>query len=284
MESLKENDGLAFQGATQGGPFDIPAKRASKMIAEPNPDGRSNADVVRPWVNASDIMGLSREMWIIDFPPGTPEQEAALYEEPFDHVLREVYPQRQASRTTTDEWWIHERPRVRMRKALRGLRRFIATPQVAKHRAFVWLTPETLAENTVIVIASDDDYVFGVLQSSIHETWARRLGTQLRERESGFRYTPTTTFGTFPFPDSSDSDRAAVSSAAKELVALREGWLKARDGRTLTGLYNEAPTWLRYSTENLDAAVAACYGWQKVPEREEILDRLRRLNLDRQQS
>lgn len=280
--SLKSNRAIAFQGATQGGPFDIPAAVARAMLQSPNPDGRPNSDVVRPWANASDLVGRNRDMWIIDFLPGTSEQEAALYEEPFSHVLRKVRPTRQKSRTTTDEWWIHERPRIQMRRALQGLPRYIATPQVAKHRIFAWLPAETLAENTIIVLASDDDYVFGVLQSSIHEVWARRTGTQLRERESGFRYTPTTTFSTFAFPTPTESQRTAIATAARELVQLRDGWLKARENRTLTRLYNEAPTWLRHLEDKLDAAVALAYGWNEVPSEEDLLGRLLRLNLDRQ--
>ena len=58
-----------------------------------------------------------------------------------------------------------------------------------------------------------------------------RVGTQVRERESGFRYTPTTCFETFPFPwppgrePSGDSRLEAVAAAARELDDLRERWL-----------------------------------------------------------
>jgi len=74
------------------------------MLAAPNPDGRSNADVVRPWVNGQDVNQRRRGMWIIDFPPGTSEAEAALYEAPFEYVVRHVKPEREASRTTIEEW------------------------------------------------------------------------------------------------------------------------------------------------------------------------------------
>ena len=80
---LKENLGIAFMGDTKGGPFDIPEGLAKQLLAQPNPDGRSNEDVVRPWINGSDITGRRRNMWIIDFPPGTTLEEAALYEAPF---------------------------------------------------------------------------------------------------------------------------------------------------------------------------------------------------------
>lgn len=279
---LEENKGTAFQGVTQGGPFDIPEDLARDMLASPNPDSRSNADVVRPWINASDIAGNNRKMWIIDFPPGTSELEAALYEEPFAFILKHVKGKREQSRTTTNEWWIHERPRTEMRKSLIGLDRYLATPQVSKHRIFVWLTAETLPENTIIVFAKEDDLTAGILQSSIHETWARRTGTQLRERESGFRYTPTTTFETFPFPNPTDEQKGAIEIASRNLSQLREGWLKAVDDRTLTGLYNDKPTWLTHASSTLNQAVAAAYGWDDVPsDEEEILKRLLALNTER---
>jgi hypothetical protein len=75
----------------------------------------------------------------------------------------------------------------------------------------------------------DDDYTFGVLHSRFHEVWALAQGTQLREKESGFRYTPTTCFETFPFPEPTEAQRAAISAAAKELDRLRENWLNPEE-------------------------------------------------------
>ena len=48
-----------------------------------------------------------------------------------------------------------------------------------------------------------------------------RLGRQLREAESGFRYTPTTRFETFHFPQSHDDRHATISHAAEKLNELR---------------------------------------------------------------
>jgi hypothetical protein len=220
-------------------------------------------------------------MWIIDFPPGTTEGEAALYEAPFEYVVKHVKPQRDISRTTIEEWWMHERPRVEMRIALDGLKRQIITPRVAKHRIFVWMPVQTLADSATIAIARDDDFTLGVLQSGVHEAWARRKGTQLRERESGFRYTPTTTFETFPFPRPTDEQRSAIEEAVRSLVQLRDGWLKARPDRTLTGLYNEQPTWLQHAHKTLDEVVMAAYGWADDPADDEVLRRLLDLNFER---
>ena len=175
-----------------------------------------------------------------------------------------------------------------MRTALAGLDRFIGTPTLTKHRLFVWLSRETLADHQVIVFARDDDYFFGVLHSSVHELWARGLGTQLREVESGFRYTPTTTFETFPFPEPTDDVRAEIAEAAKRLDELRNGWLNPPGmtgaelaKRTLTNLYNARPTWLAMAHERLDRAVHAAYGWPYPLEADEVLARLLELNLSR---
>ena len=78
------------------------------------------------------------------------------------------------------------------------LSRYIATPTVAKHRLFVRLDARICPDHRLIVIARDDDTTFGILHSRFHEAWSLRLGTSLEDRP---RYTPTTTFETFPFPD-----------------------------------------------------------------------------------
>src|SRR5439155_25199376 len=113
---------------------------AQKLRAVPNPDGRSNADVVRPWVNGQDVNRRPRGMWIIDFPPGTSEEEAALYEAPFEYVVKHVRPEREKNRRTAyaEHWWLHVEPRPEMRAALEGLDRYIGTARVTKHRIFAW--------------------------------------------------------------------------------------------------------------------------------------------------
>jgi hypothetical protein len=287
---LAENANAAFMGDIKVGPFDIPADVAHSLIAAPNPDGRSNRDVVRPWVNGLDLTRRNRNMWIVDFGLDMPEQEAALYEAPFEYIRRVVLPVRttNAAACCRDRWWIHHNARPEMRRALAGLGRFLATPNLTKHRLFVWIRCEVLPDHQLIVIARDDDYTFGVLHSRVHEEWARGTGTQLREVESGFRYTPTTCFETFPFPRPTDGQREVIAAAARRLVELRDGWLnppglaeEALASRILTNLYNERPTWLQHAHAALDAAVLAAYNWPASIDREALLARLLELNLAR---
>jgi hypothetical protein len=110
-----------------------------------------------------------------------------------------------------------------MRRALKPLRRFIATPRLAKHRLFVWMPGDLLPDSQIVAFARDDDYAFGVLQSRVHETWARGVGTQLREAESGFRYSLTACFDKFPFPRPSEDDREVAERPATWTAFVRAG-------------------------------------------------------------
>lgn len=287
---LAENADVAFVADIKGGPFDITEVQAQKMLAAPNPDGRSNRDVVRPWVNGADVTRRPRNMWIIDFGINTSMQEAALYEVPFEYVKTHVKPMRDPNRRKRyrELWWLHLEPGTGMRAALDGLERYIVTPVNAKHRVFAWLGEETLADHQLIAIARDDDYTFGVLHSRAHELWALAKGTQLREIETGFRYTPTSTFETFPFPNVGSEQRQAVGEAAAKLNHLRSQWLNppGQDAsvlkkRTLTNLYNEPPTWLTHLHGELDAAVLTSYGWKADLPDEELLENLLQLNQTR---
>jgi hypothetical protein len=222
---LRENAGIAFMGDTKGGPFEIKETRALSLLLAPNPHGRPNSDVIVPWVNGKDITQRSRHMFIIDFGLKAEYTDVALYENAFSYAQEHVLPARSKSRTTIQFWWLHERPRVDMRSAIQPLPRFIATVNVSKHRLFVWMTSPTLPDHALFIFARSDDYSFGILHSRLHEVWTRAQGTQVRERESGFRYTATTCFETFPLPACSAEIRTLIGTAASELDDLRNRWL-----------------------------------------------------------
>ena len=173
------------------------------MLRAPvNVNGRPNADVVKPVLSGIDLTGSPRHVWTIDFGTDISEVQAAKYELPFEYVKYHVFPIRAENNRASykSKWWLFGEPRPAMRKALSSKIRFAATPATAKHRIFAWVNSGTLCNQGAFVFARDDDYFFGVLHSQVHELWARAQGTQLREVESGFRYTPNSTFDTFPFP------------------------------------------------------------------------------------
>jgi type II restriction/modification system DNA methylase subunit YeeA len=287
---LAENQGICFMGPSAKAPFDIDAETAAAMLSDTgNPNGRPNADVVRPVVSAVDIGQVSRGKWTIDFAL-MPLEEAAKYEKPFEYVKIHVYPIRSQNRRVAyaQKWWQYAEARPGMRKALAGMNRYIATPGVSKHRLFVWMASNVLCNQGTLVFARDDDMFFGVLHSRIHEVWARAQGTQLREEESGCRYTPTTSFETFPLPHPTAELAEAIAIAARELVEQRDRWLKPENAtladlkkRTLTNLYNARPTWLDLVHKKLDLAVAIAYGFSPDLSDDQILSRLLELNHER---
>ncbi len=283
-QTLTENLNICFMGPSPKAPFDIDGETARTMLAATgNPNKRPNSDVVRPVASAIDLVRGSRGCWTIDFAL-MPMEEAAQYEAPFEYVKRVVKPARETRRDDYRGcWWQYARPRPEMRAALKDVPRFIATPGVSKHRVFVWMKPEILCNQGTLVFARSTDYFFGVLQSRIHEVWARAQGTQLREEESGARYTPTTSFETFPLPKQSPAQESAIADAARELVAKRDEWLAGQDSkpRHLTRLYNERPTWLDLAHRALDTAVFAAYGWKPDLTDDDLLAALLALNQER---
>jgi hypothetical protein len=203
---LKANLDVAFMGTTKGGAFDIAEGVALELLRAPNPHRKPNSDVVVPWVNGMDLTQRFSGTWIIDYSVRLSEANAMHYERPFEYVRKTVKPVRQKNNRETYRrlWWQHVEARPAMRSALAPLRRFLCTTRVSKYRLFVWLAAPTLPDSATFAFARADDYFFGVLHSRAHEVWARIQGTQVRERESGFRYTPTTCFETFPFPFKDD--------------------------------------------------------------------------------
>jgi len=292
---LKENSRISFQGPVKVGAFDIDDATAAEMLSEPNPNSRPNSDVIKPLLNASEITGRSSNRWIIDF-DDLSVRDAAQYELPFEYLKKNVKPFRDKNRDRQRRtfWWRLGRSGSEFAAAKRGKARVVLTPRVSKHRVFVWMTSEVVPDSAVVAFARDDDYFFGVLHSRVHELWSRAMGTQLREVESGFRYTPVTTFETFPLPylpnaePQGDPKVEKIAAAARQLVKKRDMWLNPPGAsaqelkkRTLTDLYNQSPTWLKDAHCELDEEVLAAYGWPTTLSDQEILTHLLKLNAER---
>jgi hypothetical protein len=219
----RENADIAFMGVTPAGPFDVTAAQALRWLAAPNPHGRPNSDLLRPYLNGADLNQRSRGQWTIDA-FGRTLAQVMPYAEPYGHLEKHVQPVRASNNRPVyrDLWWCYAEGRPAMRAAFAGKARYLATCMVAKHRLFVWLDSVCVPANVVIVFARDDDFFFGVLHSRLHEVWSLAQGTQLEDRP---RYTPTTCFETFPFPHPTEAQTQAIAAAARELNALRERWL-----------------------------------------------------------
>jgi type II restriction/modification system DNA methylase subunit YeeA len=235
---LAENAKTAFNGIQKTGAFELQGAHAREWLkAAGNPNGRPNSDVLAPYWNGLDVTRRVRDSWIVDFGWERNEADAALYEQPFNYALETVRPERANNSIAAlrDIWWRHWRPRPEMRRAIGALLRFVVTPEVAKYRVFTWCQLPTLPDKNLVVIARADDTTFGILHSRFHELWSLRLCTYLGVGNDP-RYTPTTTFETFPFPagltprDTAAGPPAgalaeAIAAAAIRLNELREAWL-----------------------------------------------------------
>lgn len=323
---LRENRNSAFLGIQKSGPFDVPGDIARDWMVEPvNPNGCGNLEVLKPYWNGDDLTGRPGDMWLIDLPLRLSEAETALFASPFRHLSttkddegRTVQQLRQAlGERAGPRWWEPHWPRPEMRSRIEKLTRYIVTPEYAQYRTFVWLSYPVLPDKNLIVIPREDDLMFGLLQNRFQASWALRKGGDLEDRP---RYTHTTTFATFPFPERMtpdvDAEQArtrpvagAIEVAARRLNEFREAWLNPSDlvqrvpevvpgfpdrivpvspkaaailkKRTLTNLYNERPAWLDNAHRELDAAVAAAYGWHADISEEDALARLLELNRER---
>ncbi|MDO9606338.1 DNA methyltransferase [Hydrogenophaga sp.] len=246
VSTLLTSQGAAFEGTKKYGNFEITGQAAREWLLSPNPNGQSNALVIRPWSNGMDVTKRAQDFWIIDFGVDETESNAALFERPFQHVLMQVKPKR-----VDKKWWLHERTRPQMRRAIHDLHRFMLTVRVSKHRLFVWRPGTSIPDTATVAIARADDATFGILHSRFHECWSLRMDTFLGVGNDP-RYTPTTCFETFPFPEgltpadtahqqteatasgalipaelaeSVKAQATRIAEAAARLNTLRENWL-----------------------------------------------------------
>lgn len=198
-----------------------------------------------------------------------------------------------------DNWWIFGEPRRDLRAALEGLNRYIVTVETAKHRWFRFMDADTLPDNKLVVVASDDPIVLGVLSSRQHRAWFGANAGRIGEYEREAVYVKGACFDAFPFPALSGDLAAEVGAVAEEIDALRAKVLSRHAFLTMTGLYNararigancaltEAEQTvheegcvgvLDHLHQRLDRLVAQAYGWPDDLSDAQIVDRLIDLN------
>ena len=264
--------------------------------------------ILKPTLNGRDLAKPPRERYVIDTFGLEEDELREQFPELYERLLREVKPQRQKVRRKAhrEKWWLHGEKRPGMRKAQDGLKRYIATPETAKHRLFQFLDAEVLPEHGIIAIALDDAFHLGVLSSAVHGEWALAAGGRLGLGNDP-RYNSSKTFQPFPFPDASPEQTEEIRALGEAIDAHRKARQAAHPALGLTDLYN-AVTALRAGRpltpkeqtaadrglahtlvelhRRLDAAVLRAYAWTDLaPERPDfraaVLARLVALNAAR---
>ena len=281
--ALRANGGISSPGVQlYGSGFIIDRDQAQQMrTAAANEQAKR---VIRPYVNGRDLMQTTRDAFVIDFFGLERDEAAKLHPAAYQRVLDYVKPERDQNRRAAikDKWWRFGWERPVMRSAMTGLSRYITTVETSKHRVFTFLDGETLPDNMLINVASDDSGVLGVLSSVIHSTWALTAGGTLEDRP---RYNKTLCFEPFPFPATSDEQTATIRTFAEHLDTHRKRQQAAHTDLTLTGMYNVLEklrsgepltakertihedglvSVLRQLHDDLDAAVLDAYGWSDL--------------------
>ena len=271
-ERLAENARLAFIGCyVLGKGFVLESEEAQGWIEEEP----RNAEVLFPYLNGEDLNSrpdCSASRWVIDF-NDRGQGEARQYELPWQHVLNEVRSERiskisLSKSTPIDGWWKFHRNRPAMRKAIADLDEVLVIALVSKTVMPARVPTGQVFSHALGVFATDSYAQQAVLSSSLHQDWAITYGSTLETR---VRYTPSDVFETFPRPEPTPELETIGRTLDTE---RREIMLRRNLG--LTKLYNlvndpglETGTdpdvdRMRAIHVDLDAAVAAAYGWEDL--------------------
>ena len=230
---LHANRDLSFIGTKKAGKFELVDLTAQELLKDPNPTGKPNSDVIRPWLDGSAVAKRNNFEWIIDCGLDMSLDIFTGYVRPHQRVFELVKPARDENnrKLYRDKWWLHAETRPGLRRNCLSQVRYLATVRHSKHRIFVWADGIFIPDDGVFAFARQDDFFLGVLHSRSHEVWARAQGTQVREKESGFRYTPNTCFETFPFPFTDD---LSVPPLPEKKPVTVSGWEGTIENRFLT--------------------------------------------------
>jgi len=299
--ALKANANMSFMGVKLAGAgFRLDENERTGFV-----HAGADLDMMPRLVAGSDITSRNQHRYVIDafgLSAGELESEHPVL---FQHLVNTVKPGRMTLRRKSyrDLWWVFAEPRPAMRKAIGSLDRVIVTSEVSKHPTFVFeATDGVQFDGSVIVIASRDAYLHGVLSSRVHAVWKHNAGGRMGVGNDP-RYQVGKTFDPFPFPtDVPEALASSIRTEAEALDALRKRVLAEHDDLTLTKLYNVLDalrsgraltdierdihdrglvTLIRRHHDAIDIAVAEAYGWPADMSDEEILARLVALNRER---
>jgi hypothetical protein len=258
---------LSFKGVTVVGTdgfcVSVDHERAY-ILSDPR-----NRMVVKSFLGGANIMrsvGSVPDRTIIDF-ADMPIEEARSYAAPFEHLAAHVRPLREKvnRKAHRERWWQYGDVRQGLRRAIDGLDRTLVSGQTVKYLAFVWCPSTWVFDQKCVVVATNDDAHFAILNSTLFDVWSRALCATLGETLS---FAPSDAYETFVWPDQ-----------LNDLTAFGRNLEKARTmastscGRCLTDTYNAfhdesqvdaVLDALRDAHRKVDLELAKAYGWADI--------------------
>lgn len=270
---IQVNAGLAFQGAIiQGAGFLISEVERRRLLRDcPEAENLLLSFVGGDDVNTSPTHVSDR--FVIAFGERNLE-EAEQYPALLDVVRERVKPERDAlrddqatARLAKARWWQFWAPRTEAFSAIRKLSRCLVCSVVTKHLSFAFVPTSAIYSQTLYVFAFDHATQFSILQSRIHELWARLQSSSLEER---LRYLASKCFATFPFPFADPRESVESLEAIGHSLHESRARFMVDTNQGLTQIYNrlkdpccDEPSilHLRRMHEDMDRAVLDAYGW-----------------------
>lgn len=264
-----------------------------------------NAKVVKPYFNSdifNDTFDFRPILWGIDF--GEMEENAARqFTAPYEHLVQFVKPVRDklTKQVHEDRFWLYWDKRSAFFAEAAKKNRILVCGRHTAHLSFAFYDASWVLTEALQLFCTDSFADFGLLQSTIHDAWARKYSSTIGE---GLRYSSSDAFDTFAIP----ADHSAVNPIAQSYYEARQTVMLSRQ-EGLTKTYNrfhnrseQSPdiAQLRALHVEMDQAVAAAYGWSDLdlghgfhatkqgerytisePARRTVLDRLLALNHQR---
>ncbi|WP_390895577.1 Eco57I restriction-modification methylase domain-containing protein [Stieleria tagensis] len=236
------------------------------------------ADVCRPIVNTSDIYGeaaVDTSKIAIDF--GEMSFEAASSYPLFMEVLRETVAKertksqaKSSGAAAASKYWEYSHPASQLFEVARRLDRVIAIAKTSETQAFVFVDPNWLLSQSLIVFPDDSISLLGVLQSRCHLEWASFFSSSFKDDA---RYTPSECLVTFPFPVSWRENQSLEEAASVFLDHRDRTKVNLNEG--LTDIFNRFHNRderdagilkLRELHDAMDRAVLRAHGWDDLAE------------------
>lgn len=274
---LAENEGKSFQGSIllgMGFTFDDEDRKGvassiSEMKRLIKQDPR-NQERIYPYVGGEEVNKHPQHAahrFAIDF-GALDENHAKKWPDLYGIVKARVKPERDGQKrdANRDRWWQYAEKRPGLYKAIKDLERvLVVNCGASPHMAFTFLPSRMVFANTLAVFAYDRFAEFAILQSRVHEVWARFFSSSMKD---DLRYTPSSCAETFPLP-SLNSD---LEKCGKDYFEARAETMK-RTGMGMTDTYNlfhdraaqnRDIDKLRALHLEMDSAVLRAYGWDDL--------------------
>jgi hypothetical protein len=271
-ERLRSNSTRSFQGSgIWGEGFFISEDIAHRFL---NDDPR-NAEVVKPAIGGEELnnsLEIQPNRWIIDMGERDYE-DAQSFSGPFQYLYDEIRPWRQTKdpkkyARIVQSWWKYFHSRSDLYNGVRQFRltRVLARARVSDRHMVAFLPTGIVYTEQLAVFLLDRWWHFAVIQSGLHDVWARTYASTLK---TDVRYVPPDCFYTFPFPGTFDSAQNRLDEIGRKYYEFRSSLMRSL-GLGLTSTYNRFHDpdektadikQLRLLHEEMDCAVATAYGW-----------------------